>query len=452
MSQGTLACGAKPANNLKPSGKKNKNGADNLRPWSCSTCCKYGMCCLRIARCLPVLAYVGMFCAPGSQEDEDNQVFQLLEACSASHGLGYAGRWYWCALNSLTASDWVQPLAPGCFLISEGLQERLLWLCTPEELTPRALEALEPLLAQLGLEPVAEKFWRLLQVWRYNSFEFSDDPPSSALYLQASFHSHDCDPNANWVSDGKLVLRARRPVSAGEEVTISYLSDEELFESTKERRMRLRLSKAFECRCQRCELRWDQSRGMRCACGALRYLASDGGGEASACETSGCQWTPGSDILQREDLLVRLCRTSEDAAAQAAAAQRFAGPAEQLLPRHWATECLWKWLAKGCSTKLEAKQCEEKRLQFLQEAYDGAVCNSHTAWVMQSLAMWTFSLTGILKEDPAEECWAEARQSGALALLQRAAEILRQLNGDDRYHQHVQSHLLRIQTLAGDRL
>lgn len=27
---------------------------------------------------------------------------------------------YWCALNSLTASDWVQPLAPGCFLISEG--------------------------------------------------------------------------------------------------------------------------------------------------------------------------------------------------------------------------------------------------------------------------------------------------------------------------------------------
>ena len=40
-----------------------------------------------------MLAYVGMFCAPGSQEDEDNQVFQLLEASSASHGLGYSGRW-----------------------------------------------------------------------------------------------------------------------------------------------------------------------------------------------------------------------------------------------------------------------------------------------------------------------------------------------------------------------
>lgn len=34
--------------------------------------------------------------------------------------------------------------------------------------------------------------------------------------------------------------------------------------------------------------------------------------------------------------------------------------------RHWATETLWKWLAEGCATKLEAKQCEQKRLDFLQ--------------------------------------------------------------------------------------
>jgi hypothetical protein len=31
----------------------------------------------------------------------------------------------------------------------------------------------------------------LVQVWKYNSFEYSDDPVASAIYLQASFHSHD---------------------------------------------------------------------------------------------------------------------------------------------------------------------------------------------------------------------------------------------------------------------
>ena len=75
----------------------------------------------------------------------------------------------------------------------------------------------------------------LVQVWKYNSFEYSDDPVASAIYLQASFHSHDpwpktlgsfgsqcgiqkhgtawpqdCNPNANWVADdGCLTLRAR---------------------------------------------------------------------------------------------------------------------------------------------------------------------------------------------------------------------------------------------------
>ena len=29
------------------------------------------------------------------------------------------------------------------------------------------------------------------KVWKYNSFEYSDDPVASAIYLQASFHSHD---------------------------------------------------------------------------------------------------------------------------------------------------------------------------------------------------------------------------------------------------------------------
>ncbi|CAK9061304.1 unnamed protein product [Durusdinium trenchii] len=219
---------------------------------------------------------------------------------------------------------------------------------------------------------------------------------------------------------------------AGEEVTISYLSDEELFEATMERRMRLRISKDFHCLCQRCSEHWDRSRGVRCRCGSLRFLAAEGS-DLSPCD-AGCAW-PAVEVTKREELLVQLCRQQADAdrATRLATAQSFAPAAHQLLPRHWATECLHKWLAEGCATKKEAKECEEKRLEFLQDAYEGAMRNTHTAWVMQSLAMWTLSSCGVLREDPppSPDCWAAARESGALDLLEKAAQVFKELNGEE---------------------
>ncbi|CAK9098337.1 SET domain-containing protein SmydA-8 [Durusdinium trenchii] len=210
------------------------------------------------------------------EEDENSELFRQLEQFALVHDLCYSARWCWCALNSLTAGD-LEQLPLRCSLISEGLQRQLLWLCAPDENDSAALPAIQQLLLDLGMTTdLTDKFWRLLQVWKYNSFEYSDDPVASAIYLQASFHSHDCNPNSNWVADEQLVLRARRPIAAGEEVTISYLSDEELFEATMERRMRLRISKDFHCLCQRCSEHWDRSRGVRCRCGSLRFLAAEG--------------------------------------------------------------------------------------------------------------------------------------------------------------------------------
>eukprot|EP00434_Breviolum_minutum_P017544 symbB.v1.2.015484.t1/scaffold1083.1/size139395/3 len=293
---------------------------------------------------------------------------------------------------------------------------------------------------------VAQKFWHLLQVWKYNSFEYSDDPVASAIYLQASFHSHDCNPNATWVADDAgLTLRARRHIAVGEEVTISYLSDEELFESTSQRRMRLKISKDFDCSCPRCCELWDRSRGVRCQCGHIRFL-DVAGSMLSPCDP-GCNWPSVDEVLRREELLVLLCRqqADEDRATRLASAKTFAAAAEQLLPRHWATECLWKWLAEGCATKLEAKECEAKRLQFLQDAYPGAMQNTHTAWVMSSLAMWTLSSLGALQEPAPPDCRAQVLDSGALELLREAAGLLKNLNGeDDKYFRHVQRNLERV--------
>eukprot|EP00931_Biecheleriopsis_adriatica_P050493 TRINITY_DN29239_c0_g1_i2.p1 TRINITY_DN29239_c0_g1~~TRINITY_DN29239_c0_g1_i2.p1 ORF type:complete len:282 (-),score=60.66 TRINITY_DN29239_c0_g1_i2:489-1289(-) len=210
-------------------------------------------------------------------ENRTCKTFKLVEAAAEKNGLGYSACWYWYALNSLTVDDLggARPPDDVC-LISGSVQRRLVLLCAPDQLTEDVRRALRSLLASLFAcrtehsleEALVTKFFTLLLAWKYNSFEYSEEPPSSAVYFQSSFHSHDCSPNANWTEgDDAFVLRARQRIEAGEEICISYLSDEELFESTVERRRRLELSKSFVCKCARCEAPWDTCRGVRCCCG-----------------------------------------------------------------------------------------------------------------------------------------------------------------------------------------
>ncbi|OLQ11953.1 hypothetical protein AK812_SmicGene4206 [Symbiodinium microadriaticum] len=271
------------------------------------------------------------------QEDEACPTYLRLEALASACGLKYAARWYWYALNCLTASDFdPEPPLPGCCIISEGLQRQLLLLCTPDE-KASAVPALRSLLAELsGPVQAAEKVWKLLQVWKFNSFECGEDPVSSAVYFRTSFHSHDCNPNASWTANSKdlLELRARRCIDVGEEVTISYLSDEELFEATSERRYRLELSKELQQLPSLCpfDVQWEGD----------RQLASDAGGPGrdvvSDCTApSPCTWSVErtAEVLQKEELLVRLYRqhSDSDLAVRLDLARRFASAAEQIFPR-----------------------------------------------------------------------------------------------------------------------
>ena len=74
----------------------------------------------------------------------------------------------------------------------------------------------------------------------------------TAAYSASSYFNHSCAPNAHprWENgDSTITIRALRPITAGEELFITYVDANESRES---RRARLRQSYGFECACERC--------------------------------------------------------------------------------------------------------------------------------------------------------------------------------------------------------
>ncbi|CAD7929953.1 unnamed protein product [Amoebophrya sp. A25] len=106
--------------------------------------------------------------------------------------------------------------------------------------------------------------FKLVGAWRYNSFGHHTEE-GLVLYNRISMCAHSCDPNCCWTygEGDSFVLRARRFVAAGEEITISYLQDDDLLKSTDVRRKKLENWK-FSCKCDRCEEAIDSCRGFRC--------------------------------------------------------------------------------------------------------------------------------------------------------------------------------------------
>eukprot|EP00915_Cephaloidophora_sp_WS-2016_P006183 GHVH01008154.1.p1 GENE.GHVH01008154.1~~GHVH01008154.1.p1 ORF type:complete len:627 (-),score=64.90 GHVH01008154.1:147-2027(-) len=122
-------------------------------------------------------------------------------------------------------------------------------------------------------------------VWVYNCFQWSTDESEYeglVIYFIASFPSHSCAPNMVGDIDddtGVQVMRARRDIACGEEVTISYLTEESLLLPAAVRRSDLLASKRFFCLCERCSLNGDRSRCVRCYKCRLgfRLMGSDSG-------------------------------------------------------------------------------------------------------------------------------------------------------------------------------
>ncbi|GIX62660.1 apical complex lysine methyltransferase [Babesia caballi] len=113
---------------------------------------------------------------------------------------------------------------------------------------------------------VDPKFYQfLLQVWPLNAFGHSSDPNGLVIYNKISYLAHSCDATACWhhFGDDYFMLRSRRRLRPGDELTISYLGESDLLSPTHKRRELLQ-NWSFQCRCTRCMVPVDSARGFLC--------------------------------------------------------------------------------------------------------------------------------------------------------------------------------------------
>jgi len=123
------------------------------------------------------------------------------------------------------------------------------------------------------------EYERMLHAWRYNCFGHHSDSHGLVCYNRISMMAHSCESTATWhygTSNDQFVLRARHHLEKDDEITITYVGDEELYKSKDLRRTRL-ASWLFTCRCNKCSIEKDLSRGLRCpSCGGgIVYLTTD---------------------------------------------------------------------------------------------------------------------------------------------------------------------------------
>ncbi|CAE7491951.1 MCTP1 [Symbiodinium sp. CCMP2592] len=93
-----------------------------------------------------------------------------------------------------------------------------------------------------------------LRVLRVNGIEVPDG--RTGLYATACRANHSCLPRARLSvdADGGVRIVALTSISAGEEVTVSYLSESDLLEPSSIRRKLLSQTWGFLCTCQRCTM------------------------------------------------------------------------------------------------------------------------------------------------------------------------------------------------------
>ncbi|BAM39244.1 uncharacterized protein TOT_010000703 [Theileria orientalis strain Shintoku] len=116
-----------------------------------------------------------------------------------------------------------------------------------------------------GVQISPEVYQLYLQVWPLNAFGRSSDPDGLVIYDKISYLAHSCNPSCCWhhTDDENFVLRARKKLIPGDEITISYLGESDLLSPTFKRRTLLQ-NWHFFCTCDRCSLPVDLSRGFLC--------------------------------------------------------------------------------------------------------------------------------------------------------------------------------------------
>ncbi|KAL8448232.1 hypothetical protein Emag_004000 [Eimeria magna] len=174
---------------------------------------------------------------------------KLMEVCE-KQSFKHPAIWYWCALNSVLVED--DPPVPGLQAVTRRQWELLRTLFIPEVVEPSS-EA-TTLVDCMGLRGIVDEvdLEIMIQVWLHNCFEHQRDPEGYIIYFMPSFCSHSCIPNALWCTDddSNFLFSPRATISAGDEVTLTYLPEEDMLASTSRRRTLLEGAKDFKCMCE----------------------------------------------------------------------------------------------------------------------------------------------------------------------------------------------------------
>lgn len=122
----------------------------------------------------------------------------------------------------------------------------------------------------------------------------------TGVYATASRANHSCQPNAAFRAerDESLCLVAIRPLSVGEQVTVSYLTEHSLLRPHAERQHQLKRW-GFRCTCPRCSTA-DDTRSFLCPSCGLGYV-SPAAENSSSWTCNSCGASPRADLLDRAE-------------------------------------------------------------------------------------------------------------------------------------------------------
>ncbi|CDJ67477.1 hypothetical protein, conserved [Eimeria necatrix] len=196
--------------------------------------------------------------------DPENSACKKLTELCEKRSFTHPAIWYWCALNSVLVEG--DPSVDGLQTITRRQWDLLRILFIPEAVQPSS-EAIA-LVDYMGLRGIVKDIDMeiMIQVWLHNCFEHHQSPEGYAIYFMPSFCSHSCIANALWCTDNDSNFRffPRAEIRAGDEVTLTYLSEDDMLRNTSYRRQLLEGAKDFKCMCERCVAPVDFSRGFRC--------------------------------------------------------------------------------------------------------------------------------------------------------------------------------------------
>lgn len=217
----------------------------------------------------------------------------------------------------------------------------------------------------------ARKLQRLVSAWRYNSFGHHKED-GLVLYNRISMCAHSCDPSCCWsYGDGDaFVLRARVALGRGDELTISYLQDEDLLKSTVVRQQKLQ-NWRFTCQCARCCLTVDMGRGFRCRRCRIGILYASMTGTLQPCHVC-CALPSPEDIqmlLQIEDDYV--LRVENLDKTDVADVETVYLAAIDIFERHWMLYVMdtMLWEAYREKNLADAIEHQRRRIEFHEHYY-----------------------------------------------------------------------------------